>query len=155
MTTKKVSPRASVTPKKKAALGTGVKVSAALAGAAALAAAGYYFFYGSEDGANHRKKVTAWSRKMKNEVIAEAKGLKELNKKTVGQLVKNISKAYGEVKSIDRHDLDLAVKELQRNWASVKQEAEKAVRAKVADAISAKVTKVVTGKKTVAKKTTK
>lgn len=132
MATKKVSARASVAPKKKSGVSTGVKVGAALAGAAAVAAAGYYFFYGSKEGVARRKKVTGWSKKMKAEVIAQAKGLKALNKRTVGQIAKKVSKAYSEVSAIDRKDLELAVKELEQNWESVKEEAGKTVMKKVA-----------------------
>lgn len=131
MATKNVSARASVSPKKKPGVGAGVKVGAALAGAAAVAAAGYYFFYGSKEGVARRKKVTAWSKKMKTEVIAEARALKALNKRTVGQIAKRVSKAYSEVSSIDRKDLELAVKELEQNWEAIKQEAGKAVMKKV------------------------
>ena len=131
MATKKVSARASVTSKKKSGVGTRVKVSAALAGAAAVAAAGYYFFYGAKEGVARRKKVTVWSKKMKSEVVAEARALKALNKRTVGQIAKKVSKAYSEMSSIDRKDLELAVKELEQNWEAVKQEAGKTVLKKV------------------------
>jgi|GEM_PF-6107818 len=115
----------------KKGLGTGVKVGAAFAGAAAVAAAGYYFFYGSKEGVARRKKVTAWSKKMKSEVVAQAKGLKALNRRTVGQIVKKVSQAYSEVSAIDRKDLELAVKELEQNWEAVKEEAGKTVLKKV------------------------
>lgn len=123
-----------VVAKKSSSVSSAAKVGAVVAGVAAVAAAGYYFFYGSKDGATRRRKVTAWSKKLKAEVVAEARELKVANKKAVADVVKRVSKAYGEVKSIDRKDLQLAVKELQNNWESVKKEAEKTIKAKAAGA---------------------
>ncbi len=118
----------------KKSVGSVAKVGAVVAGVAAVAAAGYYFFYGSKEGALRRKKVTVWSKKLKAEVVAEARKLKVANKKAVADVVKRVSKAYGEMKSIDRKDLALAVKELQSNWEAVKQEAEKTIKVKAAGA---------------------
>ena len=120
--------------KKSAANRTGMKVSAALAGAAALAAAGYYFFYGSQDGAKRRKKVTAWSKRLKQEVVIKSRELEALNRRSIAALVKKVSKAYEDISSIDRADLTAAVKELEHNWEAIKQEAGRTVRAKAASA---------------------
>ncbi len=100
----------------KAEIGAGV-----LAAVAAASAAGYYF-YGTKDAKKHRNATQKWAKGLKNDVVREAKKLKDLDEKAIAVVVDTAAKAYKGLDDVTPGDLRAAVTELKSNWESVKKE---------------------------------
>lgn len=100
----------------KAEIGAGV-----LAAVAAASAAGYYF-YGTKDAQKHRNATKKWAKGLKNDVVREAKKLKDLDEKAMAAIVDQAAKAYKGLDDVTPGDLRAAVAELKGNWESVKKE---------------------------------
>lgn len=128
-----------------AEIGAGV-----LAAVAAAGAAGYYF-YGSDDAKKHRNATAKWAKGLKNDVVREAKKLKDLDEKAMAVIVDQASKAYKGLEDVSAADLKAAVSELKGNWESVKKEL-KRTGARAKSAVKKEV-KNVTKKAAATKKT--
>lgn len=138
--------------KKKSGGGAGL-VALAAAGAAA-AAAGYYF-YGSKDAKKNRKIAAKWANDMKGDVLREAKKLKHIDRASLSKIVDKASATYKTVRSVDRGDLDRAVRELKSNLSELAVEAQGAVKSMqkgAATAVKRAKKTVKSAKKKVAKK---
>ncbi|MES2668330.1 MAG: hypothetical protein V4644_01400 [Patescibacteria group bacterium] len=121
MATKKTPKKAPAKKKgmsnlEKAEIGAGV-----LAAVAAAGAAGYYF-YGSKDAKKNRASTQKWAKGLKNDVVREAKKLKDLDEKAIAMIVDQAAKAYKGLDDVTPGDLRAAVSELKGNWESVKKE---------------------------------
>ncbi len=109
------------------------------AGALALAAAGAgYYFYGDKKGKKHRDAASKWAMAMKSSVVKQAKTLKKIEQKSVAKIVDEATKAYVNVKNIDKKDLAQAAKELKNNWKEIQKEIE-ATQKKAAPAVKKQV----------------
>jgi hypothetical protein len=123
------------------------KVGAFMAGIAAATAVGGYFLYGP-NGKDHRKKVDAWVLKAKGEVLEKIEKTKELNEKKYHAIINQVTKKYGNLKSVGRANAIQLAGELKKHWKQIQKEAEKKgnqtgkkinkVRKKVAKKISPK-----------------
>ena len=100
----------------KAELGAGV-----LAAVAAAGAAGYYF-YGAKGAKKHRAAAAKWAKGLKNDVVREAKKLKDLDEKAMAGIVDQAAKAYKGLDDVTPGDLRAAVAELKGNWEKMKKE---------------------------------
>lgn len=140
--------------KKKVALGVGL----GLAAAAGALGAGYYF-YGSKHAAGNRKRAAAWASDLKSDVERNAKKLKKFDERAYHTMVNEAMKAYQNVKTIDKRDLESAAAELKANWKNVKREIDRVGKAeqKVAGRAVKKAVKTVKRAipRTVAKKSAK
>jgi len=118
-TAKKAPAKKGMSTLKKAELGAGV-----LAAVAAAAGASYYF-YGAKDAKKHRNATTKWAKGLKNDVVREAKKLKDLDEKAMATIVDQVAKAYKGLDDVTPGDLRAAVAELKGNWDSVRKELKK------------------------------
>lgn len=158
MATKKTAKKAPAKKKgmstlEKAELGAGV-----LAAVAAASAAGYYF-YGSKDAKKHRNATAKWAKGLKNDVVREAKKLKDLDEKAMAAIVDNAAKAYKGLDDVTPGDLRAAVAELKGNWENVRKElrrtgtkAKSSAKKSVKKAAPKKAVKKAPAKKKAAKK---
>lgn len=121
MATKKTAKKA---PAKKKGMSTMQKVELGAAAAAAVAAAGAasYWFYGAKDAKQHRNATKKWAKGLKNDVVREAKKLKDLDEKAMAVIVDQAAKAYKGLDDVTPGDLRAAVSELKGNWESVRKE---------------------------------
>ena len=99
----------------------GINPAMLAAAAAGIAAAGYYF-YASEDAQKHRRIAAKWANDFKGDVIANAKKIGTIDKKTVATAVDRAVKAYAGMRNLDPSALASAAKELKRHWQMVAQE---------------------------------
>lgn len=106
----------------KAEIGAGVLAAVAAAGAAS------YYFYGAKDAKKHRNATTKWAKGLKNDVVREAKKLKDIDEKAVAVIVDHAAKAYKGLDDVTPGDLRAAVSELKGNWESVKKELKRTVK---------------------------
>lgn len=97
------------------------KIVAETALAAITAAGAAYWLYGSKDAAKHRKMVSKWSSQVQKEVIAAAKKLKTLNKKTYAELINKAMKHYSKTKGITKKELAVLSRDLKATWNKVKK----------------------------------
>lgn len=122
MATKKTGAKKAPAKKKgmsdlqKVELGAGV-----LAAVAAAGAAGYYF-YGAKGAKKHRSAAAKWAKGLKNDVVREAKKLKDLDEKAMAAIVDQAAKAYKGLDDVTPGDLRAAVAELKGNWEKMKKE---------------------------------
>ncbi|MDO8624188.1 MAG: hypothetical protein Q7R54_02420 [bacterium] len=116
-----------------------IEVGAGLAAVGAAAAAGYYF-YGSTKAKQHRKSAVKWAHDMKKDVIQETKRLKKVSPEDFAMIVDRATRAYRDIRGVDKAELKRAAHELKTNWKMVAREARsskgvkkivKRVRAKV------------------------
>lgn len=115
-TAKKAPAKKGMSNLAKAEVGAGL-----LAAVAAAAGAGYYF-YGAKDAKKHRNATAKWAKGLKNDVVREAKKLKDLDEKAMAMIVDQAAKAYKGLDDVTPGDLKAAVAELKGNWESVKKE---------------------------------
>lgn len=93
------------------------------AGALALAAAGAgYYFYGDKKAKKHRQAASKWAMGMKSSVLKQARVLKHVEQKSVAKIVDEATKAYTNVKNLDKKDLAQAARELKTNWKEIQKE---------------------------------
>ena len=95
-----------------------------LAATAASVAAGYYF-YASKHAKKNRKIVANWAVNLKNDVIKEAKGVKNLDRKAILGVIDQAVLTYENVRDLRRDDLERAARELKENWQHIAQELNK------------------------------
>jgi len=93
----------------------------AAAAAAGAAAAGYYF-YGHKNAKKNRQSATKWANNFKNDVIRQAKEIKNLDKEAMWGIVDGVASAYEGVRSLDRKDITKAAHELKQNWMKLRDE---------------------------------
>jgi hypothetical protein len=103
---------------KKTKMGIGV---AAAAAAAAGAAAGYYF-YGSKNAKQNRVIAAKWAKDLKRDVLVQAKKVQKMDRATMTSIIDKAAAAYETMRSIDRRELDRAVRELKNNWTILTSE---------------------------------
>ncbi len=113
---KKAPAKKKLSPLQQAEIGAGV-----LAAVAAAGAAGYYF-YGAKGAKKHRSAAAKWAKGLKNDVVREAKKLKDLDEKAMGAIVDQAAKAYKGLDDVTPGDLRAAVAELKGNWEKMKKE---------------------------------
>lgn len=106
----------------KAEIGAGVLAAVAAAGAAS------YYFYGAKDAKKHRNATAKWAKGLKNDVVREAKKLKDIDEKAMAVIVDQAAKAYKGLDDVTPGDLRAAVSELKGNWESVKKELKRTVK---------------------------
>lgn len=106
----------------KAEIGAGVLAAVAAAGAAS------YYFYGAKDAKKHRNATAKWAKGLKNDVVREAKKLKDIDEKAMAVIVDQAAKAYKGLDEVTPGDLRAAVNELKGNWESVKKELKRTVK---------------------------
>jgi hypothetical protein len=124
--------------------GIGAVVGAvATAGAAAVG----YYFYASKDAVKHRKIAKKWAKDLKDDVVKQAKKVKQLDSKVMTAIVAEAGKKYKAVKNIDPTELAKATKELKSNWKKLAEELGKGAQ-KTSKAVQKSATK---GAKTVKK----
>lgn len=88
-------------------------------GAIASVIAGAYYMYGSRDGAAKRKQISAWSLKLKGEVMEGLEKLKTVTEPAYKDLVAKVSAKY---KKIEQEELKKVVDELHSTWNKMKKE---------------------------------
>ena len=109
---------------------TGTKVAEGLGLAAlAAAAAATYYFYG-KDGGKHRKAVSAWSKKAKEEMVKKIKTMKNVSKTTYEAAAKEVLAKYKQVKNISPKEVEELKKELTGHWQKIAKDLTKVGQAK-------------------------
>jgi len=88
-------------------------------GGIASVIAGAYYLYGSRDGEAKRKQISAWTLKMKGEVLEKIEKLKEVSEPKYKEIVKAVSAKYAK---IDKGELKKVVDELHNTWNKMKKE---------------------------------
>lgn len=101
---------------------TALEVGAAALAMAAAAGATYYF-YGDKSAKKHRQAATKWAKSLKQDVIDEAKKLKQLDKQAMTAIVNKATEAYKDLRNVDTKDLKTAAAELKKHWKMIEQEA--------------------------------
>ena len=103
--------------KSKKALGAGIAI-------AAIAAAGTYFLTGKR-GDKNREKISAWTLKMKGEVLEKMKKLKEVNQESYCELVDEIAARYHRVEKVSAEEIKRLTPELKSAWKHINKEIRK------------------------------
>ncbi|MCX5785857.1 MAG: hypothetical protein NTX59_09215 [Elusimicrobia bacterium] len=105
-----------------------MKKSTKLAGAglilAAIAAAGTYFLTGKR-GEKNRKKIAAWTLKMKGDVLEKMKEMKEVNKEAYFALVEDVAGRYERLGQVGSAEIKHLTKELKEAWAHIAKQTKK------------------------------
>lgn len=160
MATKKTTAKKAPAKKKGMSAVQAAEIGAGVLAAVAAAGAASYYFYGAKDAKKHRNATAKWAKGLKNDVVREAKKLKDLDEKAMAVIVDQAAKAYKGLDDVTPGDLRAAVSELKGNWESVKKElkrtgakAKATVKKAVKKAAPKKVAKVV--KKAAPKKAAK
>lgn len=125
-------------------------IGAGLVAAGAAAVAGYYY-YGCKAAKKHRKIAAKWANDLKNEVVREAKGLKNINPKNLAKVVDAVANTYRGVRSINAADLKRAANELKSNVRMIQREIQQAGRTSVSRAKVVGKRSLARGSKTVKK----
>jgi hypothetical protein len=104
---------------------SGVKAAGilGLAAGAAAVAAGYYFF--GQDGKQHRKDATTWTKKAKMEMLEKIKQMKNVSKDAYQEALEDVLKKYQEIKGVDPKELKKFGQELMAHWEKISKDAAK------------------------------
>ncbi len=102
---------------KKNDFGKGLAASVGIIGAIATG----YFLYGPK-GAQHRKKVRAWTIKAKGEVLSELEKMKDVTEDSYAQTIEKITARYAKVKDIQPDEILAFGNELKRHWKSIQKQ---------------------------------
>ena len=102
----------------------GLGLDAVFAGAAAAASAGAYYLYGPK-GVRHRKQLRGWMLKASGEVMEKTERLKEIDRKTYEDILRQMETKYRKVRSIDNKDIAKLKRDLKAQWKHVEREFEK------------------------------
>lgn len=123
-------------------------------GGIASVIAGAYYLYGSRDGEAKRRQVSAWTLKMKGEVLERIEKLKEVSEPKYKEIVKVVSAKYAK---IDKGEVKKVVDEMHSTWNKMKREiqAEIAKKEEIIARENAKMSKDKTTKTAVKKATKK
>ncbi len=130
---------------------TKATMGAAVATGAAAAAA--YYLYGSENAKQHRKELAVWAKKAEQEIVREAKKIKDtaLTDAAIAGVINQVARRYGAAKNIDERDVKEFMSSVQKGFKDARGRALKAakeVHAKMKSTAAAK-------KKVVVKKVVK
>lgn len=120
------------------------EIGAGVLAAGAAAAAGYYF-YASKNAKKHRSAASKWAKGLKQDVVRQAKKVKDIDQKAIASIVDTAAAAYVGVRNVDAAQLSAAARELKTNWKELQREV--APRAKTTTASARKVAKKATAKK--------
>lgn len=88
---------------------------------AAIAAAATYFLTGKR-GAENREKISAWTLKMKGEVLEKMKKLKDLNKESYYALVDEVAARYERVERVSAAEMKHLTGEMKAAWAHISKQ---------------------------------
>lgn len=99
---------------KKAVVGIGVGVTAAL-----LSAAGAYFLYGSKNAPKNRKMVKSWMLKAKAEVLDGIEAAQNMTKEDYEKLVDRSVKTYSKIKGATPDELVAFAREMKGHWKNL------------------------------------
>ncbi|HAH33104.1 MAG TPA: hypothetical protein DCL44_12400 [Elusimicrobia bacterium] len=88
---------------------------------AAIAAAGAYFLTGKR-GQKNKKKIAAWTLKMKGEILEKMKELKEVNKEAYYNLVEEAAARYERIEKVGAAEIKHLKKELKGAWAHISRQ---------------------------------
>ncbi len=100
--------------KSKKMIGAGIALTA-------IAAAATYFLTGKR-GVENRAKISAWTLKMKGEVLEKMKSMKDVNKEAYYALVDEVSERYERVGKVSAAEMKNLTKELKNAWAHISKE---------------------------------
>lgn len=106
-----------MTKKKK----TGSGLKAGLIGAG-LGAAAAWFLYATETGKEKREEIVALADRIKDEVVDEAKKLKEDNEPSIHAAIDTVVAKYKSAKNVDPAVLGKIVSDLKTRWNEVKNQ---------------------------------
>ena len=90
----------------------------------AIAAAGTYFLTGKR-GEKNREKISAWTLKMKGEVLEKMKSLKEINRENYEALVDEIAARYERVERVSASEMKHLKGEVKSAWAHISKQLKK------------------------------
>lgn len=96
------------------------RLLAGAAGAAAVAAG--YYFYAHKNARKNRDAATKWATDFKEDVLRQAKQVKNIDKAALVGIIDGVSSAYEGIRNLDRKDLKRASDELKDNWEKLRQE---------------------------------
>ncbi len=130
-------------------VGYGVGLGALVAGLA-----GGYYLYGSKNFQKNRKKVKGWALKMKGEVLDNLEKMKEVDEKVYHSVVDNVSSKYKKLKNVNKKEVEEVVKDMKKHWNNIKKDLGKSSSVKPKRKTSKKAAKKST-KKTSKKKVSK
>ena len=102
-------------------MGKSGKVIGAGMALAAMGAAAVYFLAGKR-GRENREKISAWTLKMKAEVLCEMKKMKDINEDAYYDLVDRMAARYKKVERVGTAELDRLTKELKGAWAHISRQ---------------------------------
>lgn len=130
---------------------TKATVGAAVATGAAAAAA--YYLYGTENAKQHRKELATWAKKAEQEIVREAKKIKNtaLTDAAIGGVIAEVARRYGAAKNIDEKDVKAFMSSVQKGFKDAKGRALKAAK----EAHATMKAKAASKQKVVAKKVVK
>lgn len=124
--TKKVVGKKGMSALEAAEIGAGVLAAVAAAGAAT------YYFYGTKNAKKHRHAASVWAKGLKRDALKQVKNLKKVDAKSVAQAVEKAAATYRGMKGVADTDVNMAVRELQKNWTTLQKELEPSVAVKKA-----------------------
>ncbi|HBA60268.1 MAG TPA: hypothetical protein DCZ92_05540 [Elusimicrobia bacterium] len=87
----------------------------------AVAAAATYFLTGKR-GVHNREKIAAWTLKMKGEVLAKMKKMKEVNQEAYYALVDEIADRYERVEKVSAEEIKRLRPEIKNAWKHISKE---------------------------------
>ncbi|PIU17782.1 MAG: hypothetical protein COT18_12220 [Elusimicrobia bacterium CG08_land_8_20_14_0_20_59_10] len=87
----------------------------------AVAAAATYFLTGKR-GEKSREKIAAWTLKVKGEVLAKMRKMKEINQEAYYELVDDIADRYERVEKISAEEIKRLRPELKNAWKHISKE---------------------------------
>ena len=90
----------------------------------AVAAAATYFLTGKRGQAN-REKIAAWTLKIKGEVLAKMKKMKDVNQEAYYALVDEVADRYERVEKVSAEEVKRLRPELKNAWKHISKELKK------------------------------
>ena len=87
----------------------------------AVAAAATYFLTGKR-GEKNLGKIAAWTLKLKGEVLAKMRKMKEINQEAYYELVDDIADRYERVEKISAEEIKRLRPELKNAWKHISKE---------------------------------
>jgi gas vesicle protein len=87
----------------------------------AIAAAAAYFLTGKR-GLENREKISAWTLKIKGDVLKEMKEMKDVNKDAYYALVDEVALRYKRVERVGAAELERMTKELKGAWKHISRQ---------------------------------
>lgn len=101
------------------------KVAAGLGVAAMAAGAAAAYYFAGASGKKHRKQVSDWTKRAKNEMLQKIKGLKTVSKQAYEGAFKEVMAKYKLAKNIDPKELAALGKELKGHWDKIAKDVAK------------------------------